>query len=312
MNLSRSLLPSLVIALTGCGSASDFSDARSGAATGTGSAASATGTTSAPLTLATSDRIVAPGAEVYGCQDFENPYGRDVAIVESTSRMTAGSHHMFAFVMPNEQLSLFDSLADCPGGGIEFHDYLHTSQLPEDHLTYPPGVGRILSATTGFRIMIHLLNTGDAPLAAHVAFGMTDVAPDSVPGKAASMFLNNLGLEVPVGKSTQSATFTVPSHIMMLRLASHMHQHGARFTAVTGDGTMLYTSNVWNEPVPRLFDPPLSIAQGTKVTWSCEFENDTGSMLKFGESAATNEMCILSAAFFDTVGAQMNAQYPLF
>jgi hypothetical protein len=314
MNLCRSLslASSLLFALTGCGSATDFSDVTGGAATGSNGEPATTGATSAPLTLTTTDRVVPPGAEIYGCQDFQNPFGRDVAIVKSTSSMTPGSHHMFAFVMENQDLSLYDSLADCPNGGVEFHEYLHTSQLPEDHLTYPPGVGRLLSSNTGVRIMLHLLNTGADPLTAHVEFGLENVRPDAVPGKAASMFLNNLGLQVPVGKSRQSASFVLPSSVMMLRMSSHMHQHGAHFTATTSDGTMLYTTDTWNEPVPRLFDPPLSMAQGTKIDWSCDFENDTGSMLAFGESAAKNEMCILSASFFDTVGAQINAQYPLF
>ncbi|HEX4336554.1 MAG TPA: hypothetical protein VH062_11610 [Polyangiaceae bacterium] len=302
-----SVLSSLLLA--GCGSATDFSATNGG--TGTDGEPSTTGTASETLTLTTSDRIVPPGAEIYGCQDFQNPYGKDVAIVRSTSSMTPGSHHMFAFVMPNDELSLYDSLADCPNGGVEFHEYLHTSQLPEDHMAYPPGVGRMLPSGSGFRIMLHLLNTGTDPLVARVDFGLEHVAPTAVPGKAASMFLNNLALQVPVGKSTQRATFTLPSSVMMLRVSSHMHQHGALFAATTGDGSMLYTSDVWNEPIPRLFDPPLSIPAGTTITWSCEFNNDTGSMLAFGESAAKNEMCILSASFFDTVGAQMNAQYPL-
>ncbi len=308
---SRSLLcSSLVLVLAGCGSATDFSTPGAGAL-GSDPEPAATGAVSAALTLESATRVVPPGAEIYACQDFQNPYGADVAIVKSTSTMTLGSHHMFAFVMPNDQLSLYGSLADCPGGGIEFHEYLHTSQLPEDQMSYPPGVGRLLSASTGFRMMLHLLNTGADPLNAHVALGLESVDPETLPGKAASMFLNNLGLTVPVGKSTQAATFTLPSSVMMLRVSSHMHQHGSRFTATTGDGAMLYTTNVWNEPVPRLFDPPLAMAQGTKITWSCDFDNDSGRILSFGESAATNEMCILSAAFFDTVGTQMDAQYPL-
>ena len=311
MNLSRSLglFPFVVLSIAGCGSATDFADL-SGSSSSTGSAA-ATGSSAAALTLTTADRVVAPGAEIYGCQDFDNPFGEDVAIVETTSTMTEGSHHMFAFVLPNTSLSLYGALTDCPAGGIEFHDYVHTSQLPQDHMKYPPGVGHVFPTTSGFRLMIHLLNTGGDPLAAHVELGVKHVGLGSVTGKAASMFLNNFGLQVPVGKSTQTASFTLPRSMMLLRAASHMHRHGAGFTATTNDGTILFATNVWDEPTPRFFDPPLSLKQGTTITWSCDFQNDTGKMLTFGESAATNEMCILSAAFFDMTGAPLSVQYPL-
>ena len=64
--------------------------------------------------------------------------------------------------------------------------------------------------------------------------------------------------------------------------------------------------------MPRVCDPPLPIHGGDLITWSCDFDNDTGATLRFGESAATNEMCIFSAAFYDATGYQMNAQFPYF
>jgi hypothetical protein len=264
------------------------------------------------VVLRTAVRMVDPGGEIYACQDFKNPFGTDVAVVESTSTMTQGAHHMFAFVLGESDLSLYGSMADCPSGGLEFHDYLHTSQIPSDRVTYPADVGRLFSTGSGIRIMLHLLNTSAESVDASVDFKINYVEPSAVGGKAASMFLNNLGLKVPVGKSTQTGTYLVPSDISLLRGTSHMHSHGARFAATLSDGTMLYESSVWEEPVPRVFDPPLSLAKGTKITWSCDFENDTGSTLAFGESAAKNEMCIFSAMFYDTVGAQLTAQFPYF
>jgi hypothetical protein len=268
----------------------------------------------APLavTMTTAPRQVAPGGEIYACQDFKNPFGRDVAITESESSMTPGSHHMFAFELGEVDLSLFGALTDCPQGGIEFHEYVHTSQIPNDRVVYPEGVGRLFVAAAGFRIMIHLLNTSAEPIDANVMFGLNYVEPDAVPNKAASMFLNNLGLRVPVGKSTQSGKFVVPNDVMMLRASSHMHRHGSHFIATTSSGTMLYESSTWDEPTPRVFEPPMLVHAGDEITWACDFDNDSGATLGFGESAARNEMCIYSASFYDAKGWQMNAQYPYF
>jgi hypothetical protein len=313
-----------LLGLAACGAGNAGSDGATplgaagaaGAMNGTGGSTGETGGTGglAPLavTLTTAPRQVAPGAEIYACQDFRNPFGKDVAITESESTMTKGSHHMFAFELPEADLSLFDTLTDCPQGGIEFHEYVHTSQTPEERVLYPAGVGRLFVSAAGFRIMIHLLNTSAEPMAANVTFGLGYVDPSAVPNKAASMFLNNLGLRVPAGKSTQTGAFVVPSDIMMLRAASHMHRHGSHFIASTASGTMLYESSVWDEPTPRIFDPPMPIHAGDKITWACDFENDTGATLGFGESAAKNEMCIFAASFYDGTGYQMNAQYPYF
>ena len=59
----------------------------------------------APTTSAQSYEIsmdpieVPPGSELYKCQDFVNPFGKDVAIIASKSVMSPGSHHFAAFRM---------------------------------------------------------------------------------------------------------------------------------------------------------------------------------------------------------------------
>src|SRR4051794_5970625 len=40
---------------------------------------------------------VAPGAEVYRCQTFANPFGADVPVAAFDSHLTAGAHHLLVF-----------------------------------------------------------------------------------------------------------------------------------------------------------------------------------------------------------------------
>jgi hypothetical protein len=56
---------------------------------------------------------------------------------------------------------------------------------------------------------------------------------------------------------------------------------------------MLYQSDTWREPAPRVFDPPFVLAAGKTVSFSCTYHNETGVEIKFGNSAVTDEMCIL-------------------
>jgi hypothetical protein len=91
-----------------------------------------------------------------------------------------------------------------------------------------------------------------------------------------------------------------------------MHKWGTHFEAKTDDGMVLYQTDEWAEPAPMHFDPPLALTKGTRIDWSCQYANDTGAMITFGDSAVTNEMCIFPGEFFNEDGTQLTAQYPVF
>jgi hypothetical protein len=235
-------------------------------------------------------------AELYKCQDFTNPFGKDVAILQSESVMSAGSHHFAAFRIAGLTTA---AVQDCPAGGLEAHEFIHASQQLDQVTSYPPGVGRFLPATDGIRLMVHFLNTTGQTL--HVAattFTMNYVDADQVQSKAGGVFLNNLGIMVPPGVSSASKSFTLPSDIKLLVAVSHMHEHAVGFTSSTSDGRMLYETKQWSEPKAASFDPPIDIVAGTGITWTCSFQNDTGQTLTFGESASKNEMCIFNGVYY--------------
>jgi hypothetical protein len=94
-----------------------------------------------------------------------------------------------------------------------------------------------------------------------------------------------------------SATCTVPDAVNVLSTGAHMHQRATNFVATSGT-TMLYQTNQWSEPPSMDFAPPLQLAAGASVTWTCSYVNDTNGPLTFGESALTNAMCNFSATFY--------------
>jgi hypothetical protein len=253
-------------------------------------------------TISTVDIPVAAGAELVKCQNFQNPFGKDVAIVESDSQMVS-SHHLFVFHDPTFDMST-NAVADC--SGIEFHDLLHMSQTPSQVLAYPPGVGHSLAGTDGLRILVHLLNPTSESITARVTVNLQAVEPSEVQYVAVGLFLNNALLTVPPGASTQSRTFTVSSDIQVLDAVSHMHSRATAFSATTSTGATIYAGTTWNEPVPTYFKPPMAISAGTVITWACTYNNMTGMTLTFGESANTNEMCILAGmAYPKTAGVML-------
>jgi hypothetical protein len=236
-----------------------------------------------------------PGAETYQCQNFKNPLDHDVAIISSESTMVKGSHHMFVFHDPTFNA---DTGATATCSGNEFHDYLHVAQTPHEIITYPANVGRILKKGEGLRILAHYLNTTADPITGQVTIKFNFVDTSKVQYLAAQMFLNQALLSVPTGQSTQSRTFRVPFNIKMLYAVSHMHSRGTRFTAKTNTGQVIYDGNDWDEPKEMVFSPPMDVASGSTITWACDYTNNTGRALSFGEHADVNEMCILNALFY--------------
>jgi hypothetical protein len=241
---------------------------------------------------------VAPGAEVFECQSFSNPFERDVDVLVSESFMTPGSHHFFAFHDSSETTGPLK-----PCGGLDFHPYIHSAQVPHLKTTYPPGVGRFLPGSDGIQILAHYLNMTTDTVHAEVKLVLTVADPATVPTQASDIFMNNATLSIPPNsKSSATHSCGVPNDIQLILAASHMHQRGVHFEATTDDGTVLYQTDQWSEPIPATFDPPLQIKSGATITWTCDYDNQTDMTLTFGQSAVTNEMCIFSGIFYPAPG----------
>jgi hypothetical protein len=240
---------------------------------------------------------VPPSTEVFKCQTFANPFGgQDTDIAEYDEQMTTGSHHMFLFFSPGASDG---AIEDCPSGGLEFHPYPFSAQTPTATLTYPAGVGSRIPGTMGFMMNAHFINVTTTPYQATLTVTLHIAAPGSVQQYAGVMFMNNVGITIPPTNTpvSASATCTIPQNMYVMASASHMHQRATDFVATTGSQT-LYTTQAWSDPVPAKYAPPIQLASGSSVTWTCSYTNDTTAALTFGESAQTNVMCIYSMQFY--------------
>jgi hypothetical protein len=249
---------------------------------------------------------VPPNSEVFYCQTFANPWGKQVDIKTYDLNMDTGSHHMFAFY----QTSATDgAVAQCAAGGLTYGAFTFLSQTPKAVMTFPSTVGATLPATTGFNAMVHYLNTGTTMLTAHVSLTMYVAKQGAVTNHAGVIFDNNATMSVPVSSNPDNPTpyvstqsNTLGQDVYILQTSSHMHKFGKSFTATYtppgGQATMLYTTTEWDEPAPQTFSTPLHLPSGTTITWSCTDVNTTSSTLTFGEYAQTNVMCISVNIFY--------------
>jgi len=286
---------------SGCGS--DTGDPEPAAATPGGTAAFAAvaaGATRATFTMDAFD--VPPGGEVYRCQNFRNPFSHDVAILQSQSVMSPGSHHLAVFRRAQNDAG---TIEDC--SGIEFATIVHAAQSSTEGLRYPDGVGVFLPGAVGVRFNAHYLNLTNGAIHAKVEIALDAVDPDKVTYSASQIYMNDGTLNVPPGDGSGGGTLSIPvevGDVKLLSAQSHMHRHATHFLATAEDGSMLYETNTWNEPPLKNFDPVIPVAAGGSVTWKCDIHNDTSAALTFGESADTNEMCIFTAFYYPAPNGQ--------
>ncbi len=236
---------------------------------------------------------VPPNGEVFYCQTVANPWGKQVDIKTYSLDMSPGSHHMFAFYQSNATNG-----AEAACSGLTYGAFTFTSQTHTLPHTYPATVGATTPQTTGFNMMVHYLNTGTSTISSHVALTMYVAKPNVVTQHAGVIFLNNAGISVPPGMSTATSSYTLPQNVMIMSSDSHMHKAATNFVATAGS-TTLFTTTEWAEPLAKQYAPtPLSLPSGTKVTWSCTYNNTSGTTMTFGESANTNVMCISVSIFY--------------
>ncbi len=288
------LCASLLLAAAACGGSK--SNANASSEFDSGSPSSGKTFTADSLTLTLDPFTVAPGAEVYYCQNFANPFAADTEIAEFDSHMTAGSHHLLLFY--KEGVTADGALETC--SGLEVAPTPYGSQTPDGRLVYPAGVAALITKGTGLRLQSHYLNTTANPIAAHVELTMHVAAPATVQSHAGLLFVVDRDINVPAGagaSATMTDDCTIPMDMNLLGANSHMHRHGTNFVATVA-GNVVYETQTWSEPRPAAFNPPLVLHAGDALHFECTFVNDGDQALTFGESAQTNEMCIFGGPFY--------------
>lgn len=259
---------------------------------------------------------IQPGSETFNCQNFANPMvNQDLIFNESESFMSPGSHHLFLFEDPNVTANgplEYENQTTC--NGLTFQTLVHSAQTPQETTTYPPGVAGIVHSGSGFRMLVHYLNTTTSPIQAQVSVLLYVADPSTVQAYAAAFFTNTISGKTiaPYSQATWSGSFRMPYDVNLLFGANHMHSHATHFIAtdsqINNAGTQwcssgapsscVFETTQWSEPPPAVWNPALRLPSGSTFNWSCDYNNTTSSSLSFCESAATCEMCIFSGRYY--------------
>ena len=253
------------------------------------------------VTLKTDGFQLAPGQEVYKCQNWDNPFmGKDTPVFKISTDMAKGSHHLHVY---NLTEGTSRSLEDCTIS--DFHALVHAAGAPHQETTYPDGMAVKIKGTTGLRMQLHYLNTTLDMLPVGATLKLSPTAnPATITKWVAQLYFNRVQLSVPPGMGVQvQTTCAIPNTYGQIGLVfggTHMHMRGIREQAVTNSGTVLADVNTWDEPPGIAYNPFIMMNPGDTITWTCTYNNETSKTFTFGESASDNEMCIYLARYYSS------------
>jgi hypothetical protein len=257
---------------------------------------------------------VPAGTETVQCKLVAMPADRgEMAVRRIDHRYTAGSHHFLLFRTELGEIPEGgELLIPCEEGDgswmSDVRGVVYAAQEAEGGFRYPEGVGMSFQPGEVMLLQSHYLNTSTSALDARIDVELELTDPASLESEAGVLIFYNPQIVVPPsGAATATLSCPVASDIQLVFAASHMHKRGSLFEAVTDDaaateaaGGSLYTTDVWAEPLPRVFpeSPPLTIRAGSTISYTCHYDNPDAMTVVQGPSADANEMCMFVGSYW--------------
>ncbi|MBI2059509.1 MAG: hypothetical protein HYT87_07025 [Nitrospirae bacterium] len=250
--------------------------------------------------------------EIFQARRLESD--EDLYVNRIEVKMPEGSHHFILYVADPERQDIkegtrqfFNSddplFAELKFGARE-GSFVLGSQEPYLNMQFPVGVAFRLRAQQWLIFNSHFINLdGSHPIRGEVALNLHTIPESDVRHLARPIFENNpLILVLPGETRTTEYVWTPDRDIQLLSLTSHMHKRAIDFTARLIEGGQkvdppLMSTQTWDHPAVRYFDPPLPISEGQGVNFSCTHTNDKSIPLIFGFTS-DDEMCIMIGFYY--------------
>jgi hypothetical protein len=254
--------------------------------------------------IVTPNIVIQPGEEITYCYYTTIDIDEDVGVKRWSSQMTPGSHHLIVYFTETQDQPDGTITTDCgvTGGGLNFPIWTYSAAQPEAAIAMPEGVGMHVKAQQHLFVQMHYLNTNPTEaIDVHVTINGETFEEGEAYERAAAYVTFNTEIDLDPGETdTVSGTCAVPDGAKFFLLNTHSHRFTTR-TQVDDGATMIYESDDWEEPVPRLWnDAPFFEFESGNLTYSCTATNTSGARVQTGDSAATDEMCMAVGYFYPT------------
>ena len=276
-----------------------------GGATGTGTP-TATQPTGEALTLDLEPFDVPSGTERQVCKTINLPLDVPFDVVQLRSKMLGTSHHFTAYKVltdPTKPVTEAESkVHDCAPASEQLSGdaaYFFGSATPERVVDLPAGVA--FHFLPGQRIILeqHVINATADVIQGGVTFELAPaVDPSKIEHHGDVIWFANWSFFLGPNQESQATKHcTVPYAVELFGLTSHTHALGTHFSIEkwsAGQTEHIYDSVDWSHPPYDQHDPPLSLAAGEGLQWTCTWQNPTSSAVIPGKDS-TDEMCMTFA-----------------
>ena len=232
--------------------------------------------------------------------------------------LSTGSHHMIVYRSNEtvEQTTPFDCKPFTDTLDPTKGSTLVVSQKHDDLLSLPPGVAFTLDANQMIRLEVHYLNPGSAPIDVTATANFVTMDDASFHDEAGFLFVGDPDIKLPPHAATTLGPvfFTVPpgyEDAHFFAITGHEHQMGTNVsvavaTSASDPGTSVYDVPgwLWSEPATVAANPTFQIPPGGGFRFTCDWNNTSDKMVRFGESA-NDEMCFFWAYYYPSQGSRV-------
>lgn len=297
----------LVVVTAGCSSSAGPSGSPGGADGGSGA--------TEDLVIDEGTFTVGPGQEVVYCVRIPMPAafnGRDLALVGWDSTVPAPMHHYFMFYDTTSTSGT--TPVPCVGNNPEvpassaglnlfsMGTLLFVAGTGSDSYRSNAGYGAVLTSDGSFVTNHHVINATGSSITVGGKFTLKVTGARDIPHPTQALSCQTIDISLPAQTKTDvTATCLAPFDLDVVTMSSHAHQDLVTFETRMYDGTqtlpsVLYTSTQWDSPAVQHLATPLHLKAGQGLTFTCHFDNQTGSSIGFGLTA-TSEMCAAMTAY---------------
>lgn len=238
------------------------------------------------------------------------PIGGIIQRVEMVAR--AGLHHTVIYKVgqdldPNE-VDCFGLPDDAMEGFMVPEPlFASTSQVTEETLEFPEGVGVAFEANQQIIFNFHYINVTSEEIEAEVFVNLHYYAEDEEVEEARFYAFGNMGgIDIPAGHSQRlTTTCNFPSDMNLFSATPHMHRLGTavevRFNNDGNSEEVLLDDAGWAGSASLYLDPPRAVTPADGLTFTCEWTNTTENDVSFGPTF-DDEMCFVFGFVYPASG----------
>lgn len=217
-----------------------------------------------------------------------------------------GSHH-FAIFLDNGAGGLdtptpIDSEGCTNVGGQAVNPILAFVQHTRERIRFPRGVGVRLQPGQRLLLSAHYLNGRPEPLEVDVAINFRAARPRAIAHHLRTFELGTFDIEVPPhSPGSVASTWPVPFPMNLVLVTSHSHKYTRSVVVEVarqdGSSEPQLTTLDYADPAVKRYPRGLRLEAGDGIRWTCNYDNATDRVLRFGLTSI-DEMCFALGFFY--------------